>query len=41
MEKYSSYPEGYNALVKKIIPWYLRPAKNMLMGLLLKILADG
>lgn len=41
MEKYLSYPEGYNKLVKKMIPWYMRPAKNMLMRLLLTILTDG
>ena len=41
MEKYLSYPEGYNKLVKKMKPWYMRPAKNMLMRLLLTILTDG
>ena len=43
MEKniYKSYPEGYNRLVKDIIPWYMKPAKNMLMRLLLVILTDG
>lgn len=39
--KYTSYPEGYNKLVKDIIPWFLRPVKNMLMRLLLTILTDG
>ena len=39
--KYTSYPEGYNRLMKDIIPFYLRPAKNMLMRLLLMILVDG
>jgi len=38
---YTSYPEGYNKLVKDIIPWYMRPMKNMLMRLLLTILTDG
>ncbi len=41
MEKYLSYPEGYNKLVKKLIPWYMRPAKGMLMRMLLTILKDG
>ena len=39
--KYTSYPDGYNKLVKDIIPWYLRPMKKMLMRLLLTILTDG
>lgn len=39
--KYTSYPEGYNRLVKDIIPFYMRPAKDMLMRLLLTILTDG
>ena len=39
--KYASYPEGYNKLVRDMIPWYLRPAKKMLMRLLLTILTDG
>ena len=38
---YTSYPEGYNRLVRDIVPWYLRPAKDMLMRLLLTILTDG
>ena len=41
MEKYKSYPEGYNRLVRELLPWYLRPAKKMLMRLLLTILTDG
>ena len=39
--KYTSYPEGYERLVKDIIPWYFRPMKKMLMRLLLTILTDG
>ena len=39
--KYTSYPEGYKRLMKDIIPFYMRPAKNMLMRLLLTILVDG
>ena len=38
---YTSYPEGYRRLVKDIIPWYMRPVKDMLMRLLLTILVDG
>ncbi|MBO4360828.1 MAG: hypothetical protein J5822_08110 [Eubacteriaceae bacterium] len=38
---YASYPEGYDRLVKKIIPFWLRPAKDMLMRLLVTILKDG
>ena len=37
---YTSYPEGYNRLVSKIIPFYMKPAKNMLMRLFLQILTD-
>jgi len=39
--RYTSYPEGYERLVKDIIPWYMRPMKKMLMRLLLTILSDG
>ena len=38
---YASYPEGYNKLMRDIIPFYMRPAKKMLMRLLLTILTDG
>lgn len=41
MTKYLSYPEGYQKLVRDMLPWYLRPAKGMLMRLLLIILTDG
>lgn len=41
MNKYKSYPEGYNKLIKDMIPWYLKPAKDMLMRLFLTILTDG
>ena len=39
--KYTSYPEGYNKVAKDIIPWFMRPVKDMLMRLLLTILVDG
>ena len=38
--EFMSYPEGYQKLSKKIIPWYFRPMKDMLMRLLLTILTD-
>lgn len=38
---YTSYPEGYEQLKKDIVPWYMKPVKDMLMRLLLTILADG
>ena len=38
---YTSYPEGYQKLTKDIIPWYMKPMKDMLMRLLLTILTDG
>lgn len=41
MEKYLSYPEGYNKLVHDMLPWYMRPMKKMLMRLFLVILTDG
>ena len=41
MKEYLSYPEGYNKLVKKIVPWYMRPMKKMLMRTLLIILSEG
>ena len=37
---YASYPEGYDRLVKKMIPFYMRPMKDMLMRLFLQILTD-
>lgn len=39
--KYSSYPEGFERLTRDIIPFYMRPAKKMLMRLFLVILKDG
>ena len=40
-KNYTSYPEGYNRLVKDIIPFYMRPVKKMIMRLFLMILTDG
>jgi hypothetical protein len=40
-KNYTSYPDGYNRLVKDIIPFYMRPVKEMIMRLLLMILTDG
>ena len=39
--RYTSYPEGYNRLIKDIIPFYMRPVKDMIMRLLVTILTDG
>ena len=39
--RYTGYPEGYKRLVKDIIPFYMRPVKDLLMRLLLTILVDG
>ena len=41
MNKYLSYPEGYEKLSHDIMPFFLRPMKKMLMPLLLTILKDG
>ena len=38
---FKSYPEGYQKLSKKIIPWYFGPMKVKMMRLLLTILTDG
>ncbi|MCR4894618.1 MAG: hypothetical protein K5911_07795 [Eubacteriales bacterium] len=37
---YTSYPEGYSRLINRMIPFFMRPAKNMLMRLFLQILTD-
>ncbi len=37
---YTSYTDGYNKLMNKIIPFYFKPAKKMLIGLFLQILTD-
>jgi hypothetical protein len=37
---YTSYPDGYNKLMNKIIPFYFKPMKKMLTGLFLQILTD-
>ncbi len=41
MKEYLSYPDGYNKLVRKVLPIYFWPAKKMLMPLFLQILKDG
>ena len=40
MKEYRTYPDGYNKAVNKIVPWYFRPMKKLLMNLFLTILAD-
>ena len=37
---YTSYPDGYEKLMNRIIPFYFRPAKKMLVRLFLQILTD-
>lgn len=41
MDKYLSYPEGYEKLCNDTLPWYFRPFKKMLIPLFLQILKDG
>lgn len=41
MNEYKSYPEGREALSKKIMPWYFFAARKLMMKLLVKILAEG
>jgi len=36
-----SYPEGYQKLMKKIVPFYFGPMRKKMMSLLLTILTDG
>ena len=38
---YTSYPDGYQKLMKKIGPWYFGPMREKRMRLLLTILTDG
>ena len=38
---YASYPDGYNKLLNKIMPFWARPAKKMMGALLIKVLVDG
>jgi len=38
---YKSYPEGYQKLMKKIVPFYFGPMRKKMMDLLLTILTDG
>jgi hypothetical protein len=39
--EFKSYPEGYQKLMKKIVPWYFGPMREKMMRLLLTILTDG
>ena len=42
MENFTSYPEGYSKLCKKLLPWYYpKKVKQMMMRLLLTIITDG
>ncbi len=38
---YASYPDGYNKLLNKVMPFWARPAKKMMGSLLIKVLVDG
>jgi len=40
MKDYKDYPNGYKKAVNKIVPWYFKPMKKLLMKLFLTILAD-
>ena len=40
-ETFTSYPEGYQKLCRRIIPWYFGPMREKMMRLLLTILTDG
>lgn len=39
--EFKSYPEGYQKLMKKLVPWYFGPMRQKMMRLLLTILTDG
>ena len=39
--EFTSYPEGYRRLMKKLIPFYYGPMREKMMRLLLTILTDG
>ena len=39
--EFKSYPEGYQKLMKKLVPWYFGPMREKMMRLLLTILTDG
>lgn len=39
--EFKSYPEGYQKLMKKIVPFYFGPMRQKMMSLLLTILTDG
>ena len=36
--EFKAYPEGYQALMKKLVPWYFGPMREKMMRLLLTIL---
>lgn len=40
LNKYKSYPEGYNSLCHDVLPFFLRPMQKMLIPLFIKILID-
>ena len=38
---YASYPDGYNKLLNKIMPFWARPMKKKMGDLLIRVLVDG
>lgn len=38
---YASYPDGFNKLLNKIMPFWARPAKKMMGALFIRVLVDG
>ena len=39
--EFKSYPDGYQKLMKKLVPWFFGPMREKMMRLLLTILTDG
>ena len=38
---YASYPDGYNKLLNRIMPFWARPMKKKMGDLLIRVLVDG
>lgn len=41
MNEFKSYPDGYNKLMKKLIPFYYFSFRKTMMKLLIRIIAEG
>ena len=39
--EYTSYPEGFNKLMNKLVPWYMGPMRSKMIKLFLTIITDG